>query len=84
MKHPTPEDFDHARDLRKHDSEPARIVPLFTEGNIPTAFQIAALCCGIPVDAAAKLIEQYATTKASAAALEEAQRIYARLDRCTQ
>jgi hypothetical protein len=83
MRHPTAEDFDHARDLAKVDREPIPALPLFLQTPIPTAYTIAALCQGIPINAAADLIEQYANTKASAAKLEEAQHIYDRLDRCT-
>jgi hypothetical protein len=82
MKHPTAEDFDHSRDLRKVDTDRIPALPLFLQTPIPTAYTIAALCQGIPINEAAKLIEQYARSEAAAAKLEEAQHIYDRLDRC--
>ena len=83
MKHPTAEDFDHARDLRKVDTDRIPALPLFLQTPVPTAYTIAALCQGIPINAAADLIERYAQTAAAGARLEEAQHIYDRLDRCT-
>ena len=72
--------WDHRRDERKHDTPSGFATPLFEQN--PSASTIAALCQGIPLEASTKLIEQYAEMKCSMARLEEAQRIYERLDRC--
>ena len=80
--HPTADDFDHQRDLRKVDHDRIPALPLFLQTPVPTAYTIAALCQGIPINEAAELIEQYARSEAAAARLEEAQHIYDRLDRC--
>ena len=82
MKHPTADDFDHARDLRKVDTARIPALPLFLQTPVPTAYTIAALCQGIPIKDAAELIEQFARSEAARAKLEEAQHIYDRLDRC--
>ena len=82
MKHPTADDFDHARDLRKVDTARIPALPLFLQTPVPTAYTIAALCQGASISVAADLIEQYAKSMAATARLEEAQHIYGRLDRC--
>lgn len=75
-------DREHDAEIAKVDTDRIPALPLFLQTPIPTAYTIAALCQGIPISSAAKLIEQYARTAASEARLEEAQHIYDRLDRC--
>ena len=59
---------DHRRDERKHDALSGSRPPLFEQN--PSAFTIAALCCGIPVEEAAKLIEKYASFRFEAGRLQ--------------
>ena len=78
--HPTADDFDHQRDLRKVDHDRIPALPLFLQTPVPTAYTIAALCQGIPINEAAELIEQFAATVASGAKLEGVQEAYDRMD----
>ncbi len=79
---PTDNDFDHARDLRKHEPRPSDPIadhpvlgkysepPHRLSKQITTATEIAVLVKAIPIAAGADLIEQYAATVAAAARLE--------------
>lgn len=63
----TERNWDHERDLRKHDSLPHRV-----DRQISTALDIALLCrCLNDIQDAADLIEQYAQMVAAGARLEE-------------
>jgi hypothetical protein len=72
-RHPTPEDWDHARDERKHWPRPGDDVPLCAQAApVATAVEIALLARdpNVKLAQAASLIEQYARTVASGAVLE--------------
>lgn len=58
---------DHYRDLAKHDDTP----PLYAQSApITGALEVAILAQAVPLQAAAKLIEQYARTCAAEAKLD--------------
>jgi hypothetical protein len=71
-RHPTPEDFDHARDERKHWPRPGDDVPLCAQAApVATATEIALIVRNLAnVADGAALIEQYARTRASEGVLE--------------
>lgn len=74
-------DREHDRELEKHEWRPGDNPRTSTTID---AIEIAVLVKGMKnIPEAAKLIDQYAQSVASAAKLEEAQHIYDRLDRCT-
>lgn len=63
-RHPTPNDFDHAHDLRKHEPRPS--------DPVPAAVDIALIARNpnVSLSDAARLIEQYARTQASQGVLD--------------
>lgn len=63
-------DQEHDREIAKVDTDRIPALPLFLQTPVPTAYTIAALCQGIPITDAARLIEQYAQTVASEAKLD--------------
>lgn len=80
-RHPTAEDFDHQRDLRKHEPRPTDPPSRF-DRKIPTAIEVAMLVRGLTnVTDAADLIEQYAKTVAAGARLEGVSQAYSRVDK---
>lgn len=74
---------DHYHDSRKHDFEPLPRSPIDRlTPPIATALEIAVLVKGTrDIREAAKLVEQYANTVASGAALDATNEAYARIDK---
>jgi hypothetical protein len=67
-RHPTAEDFDHARDLRKHDTGP---FPLRLEPAPPmTAAEVAWSCKATTTNKGAELVETYARSEIARANLD--------------
>jgi hypothetical protein len=70
-RHPTEADWDHKRDLRKHEPRPTDPLPARMQVPLATALEVAIMCKGLKnIRDAEKLVEQYAQTVAAEAALQ--------------
>lgn len=78
-RHPTEQDWDHKRDLRKHDTPP---LPARMDKPLTTAMDIVVLVKAMTnYPEAAALVEQYAGMVAACARVEESRIAVDRLNR---
>ena len=67
----TERNWDHERDLRKHEPKPTDPLPARFSPPIATALEVAIMCKGLKnIRDAEKLVEQYAQTVAAEARLQ--------------
>jgi hypothetical protein len=70
-RHPTAQDWDHKRDLAKHEPRPSDPLPARFIIPVARALEVAVLVKGLKdIRDAAALIEQYAQTVAAEASLQ--------------